>query len=75
MSVVTNHRLAALCLMAGTFFLPFGYDVAFKVIFDLTGSYWTTTFVFYLISASFFGLSFYFTRCSDQVSHSDPPAL
>lgn len=66
MSVVTKQRLAALCLMAGTFFLPFGYDVAFKMIFDWTGSYWITTFIFYLISASFFGGYIFLNRRSKE---------
>ena len=42
--------------MAGTFFLPFGYDIVFKTVFDWTDSYWITTSIFYLVSAVFFGL-------------------
>ncbi len=49
-------------LMAALFFNPFGYDVAFKTVMDLTGSYWITTSFFYLAAGSLFGLYFYFSR-------------
>lgn len=58
--VISRAKTATLCLMAGMFFNPFGYDAAFKLVLDLTGSYWTTAGIFYLIAASFFGLYFYF---------------
>lgn len=68
MRVVSRERLATLCLMAGTFFLPFGYDIAFKMILDHTHSYWITTSVFYLISGGFFGLSFLLNHFSKPSS-------
>lgn len=39
--------------MAGTFFLPFGYDLLFKFLLDFTGSYSTTNCIFYGISFTF----------------------
>ena len=67
MRVVSRKRLASLCLMAGTFFLPFGYDVVFKMILDSTGSYWITTSIFYLVSGAFFGLSILFNQPSQEL--------
>lgn len=40
-------------LMLAMFFLPFGYDALFKLIMDLTGSYWAADIVFYSISGCF----------------------
>jgi len=41
-------------LMLGMFFLPFGYDALFKLIMDLSGSYWVADIIFYSISGCFF---------------------
>jgi len=57
-----NQKMATLCLMIGMFINPFGFDVLFKMTLDLTGSYWTTTGIFYLVAGLFFGLSFYYSR-------------
>lgn len=40
-------------LMLAMFFLPFGYDALFKLIMDLSGSYWIADVVFYSISGCF----------------------
>jgi len=56
-----KDKLAAISLFAGSFFLPFGYDALFKLIMQLTGSYWTADTIFYCISAVFFGFYFYFS--------------
>ena len=40
--------------MLAMFFLPFGYDALFKLIMDMTGSYWIADIVFYSISGVFF---------------------
>lgn len=40
-------------LMLAMFFLPFGYDALFKLMMDLTGSYWGADIVFYSISGCF----------------------
>ena len=57
-----NQKAATLCLALALFFNPAGYDVIFKMVLDLTGSYWQATHVFYLIAGLFLGLSFYFSR-------------
>ena len=57
-----NQKMATLCLMIGMFFNPFGYDILMKMLLDLTGSYWTTIGIFYLVAGLFFGLSFYYSR-------------
>lgn len=41
-------------LMLSMFFLPFGYDVIFVTIMNLTESYLITDLIFYLISGLFF---------------------
>ena len=56
-----TDRYAAMSLLLGSFFLPFGYDALFALIMKWTGSYWTTYLIFYFISAVFFGLYFYFS--------------
>jgi hypothetical protein len=40
-------------LMLAMFFLPFGYDALFKLMMDITGSYWGADVVFYSISGCF----------------------
>ena len=40
-------------LMLAMFFLPFGYDALFKLIMDVSGSYWIADVVFYSISGCF----------------------
>lgn len=47
--------------MLGTFFLPLGFDIIFFLIMKLVGSYWITSAIFYLLSASFLGLHFFFS--------------
>jgi hypothetical protein len=56
-----REKLATLCLIASTFFLPFGYDVLFAMIMKLTGSYWAADLFFYFLSALFFGLYIYYS--------------
>ncbi len=46
-----------LSLMLAMFFLPLGYDALFRLMMDITGSYWGADLVFYLISG-FFWLSY-----------------
>jgi hypothetical protein len=53
---VTVKRLRKLkeaSLMLAMFFLPFGYDFLFKLIMDVSGSYWIADITFYSISGSF----------------------
>lgn len=56
---VNRKTIGTLALVMGTFFNPLGYDIAFAMLMKLTGSYWNTTFFFYLLSACFFGLYFH----------------
>ena len=51
---LSKKRLAIFCLFMSSFFLPFGYDALFLLIMELTGSYWITDVIFYLISGVFF---------------------
>jgi hypothetical protein len=37
------------------------------MLLDLTGSYWTTIGIFYLVSVLFFGLSFYYSRVNPLI--------
>ena len=46
-----------LSLMLAMFFLPLGYDALFRLMMDITGSYWGADVVFYSISG-FFWLSY-----------------
>lgn len=55
----TRQNLALIALMIATFFNPLGFDVLFKMIWDMTGSYWHTIAIFYLLSALFFGVYFW----------------
>ena len=60
-----EHRLALykeVSLMLAMFFLPFGYDALFKLIMDLSGSYWAADAVFYSISACFWLSYIWHTR-------------
>jgi hypothetical protein len=54
MTVKQLNTLKELALMLAMFFLPFGYDALFKLIMDITGSYWAADTVFYCISGFFF---------------------
>lgn len=54
--------------MLGMFFNPLGFDVLFKLVLDLAGSYWVTTGIFYFVAALFFGLYFYFSRTNPVAS-------
>ena len=55
-----------MCLFLGTFFLPLGYDILIKVLLDLGITYWHIMYIFYLLSACFFGLFFYFSGVSPK---------
>lgn len=59
---MNRKRIATLSLVLCMFFNPFGFDALFKATMELTGSYWTTDFIFYLISASFLGLYFFLSK-------------
>jgi hypothetical protein len=61
----TKKRLKALreaSLMLAMFFLPFGYDCLFRLLMELTGSYWIADAIFYGISGCFFALYILLSR-------------
>jgi hypothetical protein len=52
----TKKRITVLkdtSLMLAMFFLPLGYDALFKLMMELTGSYWGADVIFYSISGCF----------------------
>ena len=62
-----NQKMGTICLMIGMFLNPFGMDIITKIVMDLTGSYWTTMHIFYLVAGLFFGLSFYFYKLNPAI--------
>lgn len=57
-----KEKMATICLFLGTFFLPLGYDVIIKLLLDFGIPYWNIMFIFYLLSACFFGLFIYLSN-------------
>jgi hypothetical protein len=57
---MTNRRknMGIIFLMIATFLNPLGYDVVFAEVMKLTGDYWTTTYIFYVLAFLSFLLSF-----------------
>jgi hypothetical protein len=49
-------------LMLAMFFLPFGYDALFKLLMEITGSYWAADIIFYFISGCFWLSYIFFSR-------------
>jgi threonine/homoserine efflux transporter RhtA len=49
-------------LMLAMFFLPFGYDALFKLLMEVTGSYWTADIIFYSISGCFWLSYIFFSK-------------
>ena len=58
MVMVNRKTLAIICIMTAMFFNPVGFDIATKIVMDWTQSFETTMFIFYLVSAFFYGLFF-----------------
>jgi hypothetical protein len=58
MNRINKERLATISLILAMFFNPLGFDALFNAVMTLTGSYWITDIIFYLISLSFLGLYF-----------------
>jgi len=58
--VVNRKKISTLVLMIAMFLNPLGYDALFYMVMKVTGnSYGLTTGIFYLASASLFGLYCY----------------
>jgi hypothetical protein len=49
-------------LMLAMFFLPLGYDALFKLMMEVTGSYWGADIIFYSISGCFWLLYILLTK-------------
>jgi len=63
MKGVNRKKIATLVLMTAMFLNPLGYDALFYMVLKATGgSYATTTAIFYLLSASLFGLYLYLLK-------------
>ncbi len=52
----------AVLLAAAMFWNPLGYDAAFALAMELTGSFWKADALFYALSLSCFGLYFWLGR-------------
>lgn len=63
-----RERLGIMCLAAGFFFLPLGFDIAFYMVQEWTGSYAVATFLFYVLSALFF-IAYFLLHKKNPVSH------
>jgi len=64
----TRKRLAGVLLILGTFFNPLGFDLLWAVVQRLTGSYWWTSFSFYLASICCFTLAWLLTRRAEKIN-------
>lgn len=63
MRVVNRKKISTIVLMGAMFLNPLGYDALFYMVLKITGnSYVTTTSIFYLSSASLFGVYFYLLK-------------
>jgi hypothetical protein len=58
-------------LMLAMFFLPLGYDALFKLLMDITGSYWGADVVFYSISGCFWLAYILFTKRLNKFGKSE----
>ena len=57
--IMRNRKnIGILCLMIATFLNPFGYAELFALVMKLSGDYWITTYIFYVLASLFFLLSF-----------------
>lgn len=62
MNEVTRKKLGTICLIIASFLNPFGYDLLVYKLTQLTGDYWTTMHILYVLAALFFILFFIFYR-------------
>ena len=58
MNPINRKKIATVCIVMATFLNPAGYDVLVSMVMNLTGSYWTTMGIFYVLSFLFFILYF-----------------
>ena len=57
-----------LLLTTSYFFLPFGYDILFKITMDYYNSYWIATCIFYIVSGICFLLYLLFNYMNKRYS-------
>lgn len=58
MNEATRKKIGTICLVIATFLNPFGYDLLVYRLTQLTGNYWTTMHILYVLAALFFILFF-----------------
>ena len=59
--MLTKEKIATLCLMAGMFFNPFGFDAVLLTAIKLTNGYWNAIVLLYCLVA-LFAILYYFYR-------------
>ena len=55
---MNRENISTAVLVLATFLNPLGFDIAVDLVMRLTGSYWTTMFIFYIMSFLLFILYF-----------------
>jgi len=58
MNEETRKKLGTICLIIASFLNPFGYDLLVYKLTQLTGDYWTTMHILYVLAGLFFILFF-----------------
>jgi len=61
---MTNRRknIGILFLMIATFLNPLGFSELFALVMKLSGDYWITTYIFYVLALLSFLVSFYLLK-------------
>jgi len=62
MKIMKKKNMESLFLILGTFFNPLGYDALLKWVMNMTGSYWFSILIFYLISLFCFIIYFFLAK-------------
>jgi hypothetical protein len=57
-----KEKIATLCLMAGMFFNPFGFDAVLLIAMKLTGGYWDAIILLYCLVALFATLYYFYRK-------------
>jgi hypothetical protein len=61
------NSLRDISLMLAMFFLPLGYDLLFKTLLNVTGSFWATDIIFYCLSGVFWLLYWLLSKYSNKL--------
>jgi len=62
--MLTKEKIATLCLMAGMFFNPFGFDAVLLTAIKLTSGYWNAIILLYCLVALFATLYYFYRKNS-----------